>query len=123
MRPGKRKNWKGKSDAAPTLRAVGKTGRLVTAYLPAILGRPAACAKLSPRQHLLLQQVVRETTRRSGEPTNEDEAAGLEASDADVFGRDQVTGTRGARCVVISNLGPAKKYVGFNGNGYLRGRG
>ncbi len=45
------------------LRALGKTGRLVSAYLPAVLGEPAACAALTPAGHRLLQALVRETTR------------------------------------------------------------
>src|SRR5262249_29050735 len=54
----------GANGAGPALRAGGKTGRLVTVYLPAEVGEPAACRRLTGRQRRLLQAVVRETTRR-----------------------------------------------------------
>ncbi len=49
----------------PTLIDAGKTGKLVTIYLPAKLGDPAACSRLTHDQHRLLQAIVRETTRKT----------------------------------------------------------
>jgi hypothetical protein len=52
-----------KGNFAPTLRKVGKTGRLMSVFLPAKLGEPAACAALTAPQHRILEAIVRETTR------------------------------------------------------------
>lgn len=46
-----------------TLRAIGKTGRAVSIYLPAKLGERGVCSRLTAQQQQLLQAILRETTR------------------------------------------------------------
>src|SRR5882757_1686994 len=67
----------------PTLQRVGKTGRLVSVYLPAKLGEPVACKGLNARQHRLLQSLVRELTRKTKETRRE-------LSEPEVFAGNQI---------------------------------
>ena len=67
-RPGVRKyEFKSRvvKDSGPTLKSVGKSGKLATVYLPAKIGEPAVCANFTPKQHRLLQAIVRETSRKT----------------------------------------------------------
>jgi len=98
----------------PSLRAVGKTGRLVNVFLPAVLGTPALCGLWSSGQHRIVQALVRETTR--GESPKEPSTAGR------VEGRRILSYSRSSS-VVCEWLPTGVPVVGFNGNGFRRGRG
>ena len=53
----------GAKSEARALWMAGKTGRLRTVFLLAVIGKPDVCATLTARQHKLLQALVREMTR------------------------------------------------------------
>jgi hypothetical protein len=53
----------GRRNRVRTLQQVGRTGRLLSVYLPAKLGFPAICDNFSASAQRLLQSIVRETTR------------------------------------------------------------
>jgi hypothetical protein len=100
----------------PTLTKVGKTGRLVTIYLPAKLGDVDSCYALTTQQHRLLQAIIRETTRTKGG------AQDIEGVSAEVLLGNQIP----IPAPIIPGahkFDPAKRYVGFNGNGYRSGQG
>jgi hypothetical protein len=99
-----------------SLRKAGKSGRLVTIYLPAKLGDRAACDGLTLTQHRLLQAIVRETTRA----TKEDRRS---VSEADVLHGNVLPTIDGKGTFVCELLDPNGDYVGFNGNKLLKGRG
>ena len=99
-----------------SLRRVGKTGRLMSAYLPAKLGDPQICSSFTADQHQLLQSIVRETTRKR-------RAARNSISDADVFAGNCVAGVGRGNDIECPFLAPDGNYVGFNGNKKLRGQG
>jgi hypothetical protein len=99
-----------------SLRKAGKSGRLVTIYLPAKLGDLTVCDRLTPTQHRLLQAVVRETTRA----TKEDRTS---VSQAEVLHGNLVPTTDGKATFPCKLLDPNGEYVGFNGNKLLKGRG
>jgi len=102
--------------SGPTLKSVGKSGKLTTLYLPAKLGPPPVCANFTPWQHQLLQAIVRETSRKTkGKPR--------EVSQAEVFTGNQIPGIQRKRSIVCGLLAPDGEYVGFNGNRKLKGLG
>jgi hypothetical protein len=99
-----------------SLRKAGKSGRLVTIYLPAKLGDRTVCDGLTLTQHRLVQAVVRETTRA----TKEDRRS---VSEAEVLHGNVLPTIDGKGTFVCNLLGPDGEYVGFNGNKLLKGRG
>jgi hypothetical protein len=99
-----------------SLRKAGKSGRLVTVYLPAKLGDRAACDGLTLTQRRLLQAAVRETTRATKENRTS-------VSEAEVLHGNVVPTTDGKGAFPCELLGPNGDYVGFNGNKLLKGRG
>ena len=99
-----------------TLRRTGKSGQLVTIYLPAKLGDRKVCEKLTLRQHRLLQAIVRETTRN----TKEDRRS---VSEAEVIHGNSILTFDGKGTFTCDDLDQDKDYVGFNGNKVLKGRG
>ena len=99
-----------------TLPKAGKTGRLVTVYLPAKLGEPAACKQLNERQHRLLQALVRETTRATRQPRQA-------ITEAEVVSGNLVPNFQGRDLQSCRLLEPQGQYVGFNGNRRRRGAG
>lgn len=107
---------RGPRDAGPTLQRVGQTGRLLSIYLPARLGEPAACARLTAPQHRLLQALVRETTRA---PRRRRQGATEEHR----FVGNTIPSAVGKRKVPCPLLSPHLEYVGFNGNGKRAGLG
>jgi hypothetical protein len=99
-----------------SLRTAGKSGRLVTIYLPAKLGDRAVCESLTLTQHRLLQTIVRETTRS----TKKDRGS---VSEAEVFHGNAISTIDGRGRFPCGLLDPDGVYVGFNGNKLLKGRG
>lgn len=117
-RPGVRKyefKLSGRKGSGPTLKSVGKSGKLATVYLPAKLGAPAACASFTSQQHRLLQAIVRETSRKT--------KGKREVSQAEVFAGNQIPGIQRRKNIVCGLLAPDGSYVGFNGNRKLKGLG
>ncbi|MEK6238657.1 MAG: helix-turn-helix transcriptional regulator, partial [Planctomycetales bacterium] len=106
----------GKKKSTVTLKKTGKTGRLVSAFLPAKLGAPAACGNLTPSQHGLLQAIVRETTRRPDKDREPDQFA-------EVVRGNNIPGIAGKRSISCTLLASNRDYVGFNGNKRMKGRG
>lgn len=106
-------DWK---TEGPNLWRVGKTGRLVSIFLPAKIGEPAACATFSDQQYRLLQTLVRETTRARKKRRRS-------ISEAEVTPGNQVVAFHGKKLHTCPLLSDDKTYVGFNGNGKLRGHG
>jgi len=99
-----------------SLWAVGKTGNLAPVFLPAKLGEPAACAKMTADQHRLLQAIVRETTRAKRKSRKE-------VSEAETFTGNSIRSFHGGKLHPCSLLDPGTRYVGFNGNGKRKGQG
>lgn len=110
--------------SGPSLRRIGKTGKVVSVYLPARLGQPDRTRHLTTTQHRLLQALLREITRerpstsgqrsrgrRSG-PTAPETLQGYLVPDA-----------HGRRFIACPALDKGDRYVGFNGNKKLHGRG
>jgi hypothetical protein len=106
----------GKHKQSSSLRAAGKSGRLVTVYLPAKLGDRTVCEALTLPQHRLLQAIVRETTRE----TKQDRQS---VSEAEVLHGNAIPTTDGKGNFACNLLDPEGAYVGFNGNKLLKGRG
>jgi hypothetical protein len=99
-----------RNKSAATLRRLGKTCRLMSVYLPAMLGNVDACRQFSSQEHRLLQALVRETTRK----TKADRA---ELGEAEVSTENSVpllSSRKMTRCPYLDATG---RYVGFNGNG------
>ncbi|NQU26417.1 MAG: bifunctional DNA primase/polymerase [Candidatus Nealsonbacteria bacterium] len=109
---------RGKKGEGPTLASVGKTGKLVTIYLPAKLGDPAVRSKFIPSQHRLLQAILRETTRKTKTKANRSNPG-----EAEVLTGNVIPGIRRNRPITCSLLDPSGRYVGFNGNGKRKGLG
>ena len=118
--------------------SVGKKGRLVEAYLPAILGNLSATRSLMASQVRLLQTLVRETTRAARLKTGAAaSAASVERSNdaasspADVDEPDATEAIVGSEVPDFSCQGmircplllPEVRYLGFNGNRVRRGGG
>jgi hypothetical protein len=99
-----------------TLRRVGKSGQLVTVYLPAKLGDRTVCESLTISQHRLLQAIVRETTRN---PKEERE----NVSEAEVMHGNMIPTINGKSSFACRLLAKENDYVSFNGNKLLKGRG
>ncbi len=102
--------------AGVTLRDLGKTGRLVSAFAPVLLGDPGACRSLTDGGHRVLQALVRETTRPATQADDEGRRA------------ETVTGGRvksfsGRAAVGCELLDADETYVAFNGNGKRKGMG
>jgi len=106
----------GRHRQSSSLRKAGKSGQLVTIYLPAKLGDRKACEALTLTQHRLLQAIVRETTRT----TKEDRRS---VSEAKVTRGNAIPTIDGKGTLTCSLLDSDKSYVGFNGNKLLKGRG
>jgi hypothetical protein len=106
----------GPKGSGPTLKTVGKSGKLATLYLPAKLGEPAVCAQFTAKQHGLLQAIVRETSRNT-------KGKRRELSQAEVFTGNVIPGIQRKKDIVCSLLAPDVKYVGFNGSRKLKGLG
>jgi hypothetical protein len=106
----------GPREGGPTLRRVGRSGRLASVYLPARLGDPAACAAFTPAKHRLLQALIRDTTRaprgRRSEP-----------AEPEVFSGAMLPSFSGRSTAACPLLDPAARHVGFNGNKRRRGLG
>lgn len=99
-----------------SLRKIGKSGRLVSVFTPALLGDPTQCRTLSEGAHRILQTLVRETTRPTKFSKEMDPRAEL------VSGNRVRTysGRAGKPCKLLAaNV----TYVGFNGNGKRRAMG
>jgi hypothetical protein len=99
-----------------TLRKVGRSGQLVSIYLPAKLGERSVCDALTTSQHRLLQALVRETTRNPG-PERQS------VSEAQIIQGNLVPTTNGKAAFPCDLLDARAAYVGFNGNKVLKGRG
>jgi hypothetical protein len=101
----------------PTLRTLGRTGRLVSVYLPAKIGDRDACKTLSADQHRLLQLIVRETTRNTTGTLHD-------MTEAAVFVGNEVQGLHiKEKPIQCPQLEASRKYVGFNGRGGGKGLG
>lgn len=100
----------------PTLRRVGKSAKLISVFLPSMIGDPPLTSTLTATQHRLLQTLIRETTRERRQRRNKITAA------EQIVG-NQVPDFYGKRKTVCPLLAVDKQYVGFNGNGKRRGQG
>lgn len=99
-----------------TLQSLGKTGRLLSIYLPAKLGSPSACGRLTAGQHRLLQAIVRETTRNTKRKRRD-------LTEAEVFSGNWVVGMRQGKSLLCPLLAADGAYVGFNGSKLRKGQG
>jgi hypothetical protein len=107
---------KGRHKQSSSLRQAGKSGQLVSIYLPAKLGSRSACENLTLDQHRLLQAIVRETTRNT-------RAEGQSVLEAEVMQGNEIPSINGKTTLVCPLLSPDGTYVGFNGNKFLKRRG
>ena len=99
-----------------TLQSLGKTGRLLSIYLPAKLGTLPACARFTAGQHRLLQAIVRETTRNTKRKRRD-------PTEAEVFSGNRVVGMRQGKSLLCPLLAADGTYVGFNGSKLRKGQG
>lgn len=90
----------------PSLRAMGKEGKLRAVFLPAMLGERGMCQRLGP----LVNSLVRETTRRNSR----------KARGNDVVKGNRVPGFSGGIALDCPLLPEGGRHVGFNGNGRKR---
>jgi transcriptional regulator with XRE-family HTH domain len=102
--------------AIVTLHRLGKLGSLTSIFLPAKLGMPAMCRRLSPDQHRLLQAIVRETTRPREPRQSEDDGVAL-------IRGGRIPDLRGRRLLECPLLPAENNYVCFGGNGTRKGLG
>jgi hypothetical protein len=99
-----------------SLRALGKSGRLVSAFAPALLGEPDRCRTISTGGHHILQALVRETTRPLAPGPDADPRAEVVTG-----GRVRSYSARKSlRCGLLASAGA---HVGFNGNGKRKAMG
>lgn len=109
-------------NSAPSLKRLGKAGQLVSVYVPAKLGDPEACKRLTTRQRGLLQAIVRETTR----PVKRRRARSSHKEDClrgEVIRGGRVPDLSGKHSTICGLLAIDKQYVSFGGNGVRRGLG
>lgn len=99
-----------KSKSTVTLSRLGKSGRLTSLYLPAVIGNRDACERLSRDQHRLLQAVVRETTRAT-------KADRKEIGKAEIITGSNLPVLNSRAMTSCCALDATCEYVGFNGNG------
>lgn len=99
-----------------TLNSTGKSNRLVSVYLPARIGEPQACKKLSSEQRGLLQAFYREGTRAAKDAATD--AGPFEVSDGDRI--RNFSGKDPTSCPYLDEEGA---HVGFNGNVKRKGLG
>ena len=100
-----------------TLRRVGKTGRLVSCFVPSLLGEPSLCRSLSRSQHLA------PPGRRSRNNPSAVNDAGQELSSAEVMVGNRIPNIHGRETLSCDLLDADAKFVGFNGNKKRRGLG
>ncbi|MFO0847980.1 MAG: hypothetical protein U0871_05385 [Gemmataceae bacterium] len=105
----------GKRDST-TLRSLGKTGRLVSTFVPALLAEPGRCRTIGTGGHRILQARVRETTRPSTPPPD----AGPRA---EVLTGGRVKSSSGRSTVPCELLERDRPLVGFNGSGKRKAMG
>ncbi len=102
--------------AATTLRGLGKTGRLVSVFAPALLGEPGKCQAIDAGGHRVLQALVRETTRPSTLQPDADPRA-------EVLTSGRVKTLSGRSSIPCPLLEHDRPLVGFNGNGERKAMG
>jgi hypothetical protein len=107
----------GPRSAGPSLWKAGKTGRLVSVFLPAKLGEPDLCNRLSPAQHRLLQALVRETTRAAKKKRSKD------AAEAEIITDNKVPDYSSFERINGPFPNSVDGHVGFNGNGNRKRKG
>jgi transcriptional regulator with XRE-family HTH domain len=107
---------RGSRHTGTTLRQLGRSGTLMSVYLPSRLGEPQRCGTLTPDQHRLLQAMIREITRRRRNKRRE-------FSEPEVTAGNSVTDAQGRRNIVCPVLTENNRHIGFNGNGKRRGCG
>ena len=100
----------------PSLRTVGKTGRLMSIFLPAKLGDRTKCELLTANQHRLLQAVIRELSRKTKEERRD-------LSEAEVSSGGGIRSFNGRNRIPCPLLSMSKEYVTFGGNGKRKGLG
>jgi transcriptional regulator with XRE-family HTH domain len=105
-----------KGSNGPTLWRVGKTGRLISCFVPAELGDPLICKSFTSSQRQLLRALVRETTRARRQRRKEPAGAELLAG-------NMIPDVRGRALLQCDYLDANAEYVGFNGNKKRRGLG
>lgn len=106
----------GKKTKGPSLWGTGTTGRLVSVFLPAKLGEPAICDRLIPKQHRLLQALIRETTWAKRKRAKD-------MAQPEVISDNSVPSFSGSRRIKGPLPDATSGYVGFNGNGHLKRKG
>lgn len=107
---------RGSRSTGATLRQLGRSGSLMSIYLPARLGEPARCKTLTPDQHRLLQAMFREVTRRRRNQRRE-------FSEPDVLASNSVPDAQGGNEIECPLLTVGCRRIGFNGNAKRRGCG
>ena len=105
-----------KGSNGPTLWRVGKSGRLISCFLPAELGDPLICKSFTGSQRQLLRALVRETTRARRQRRKV-------PAGAEVFAGNRIPDIRGRELLQCDWLDAKAEYVGFNGNKRRRGLG
>jgi hypothetical protein len=112
----------GRKREGPTLRRVGKSGRLVSVYMPAKLGDPAACAAFTTRQHRLLQAVSREAARPARRPRRKVPDRPVLLENGTLVG-NRIPDARGRTLLTCPLLAVDAEYAVFGGNGVRKGLG
>jgi hypothetical protein len=102
--------------APATLQRVGKTGRLVSIFLPAKIGEPNVCQTLDGDQHRLLQAIVREGTRKTKEKRRD-------PNEPEIFTDGRIRSINGKKWDPCAYVSLSKAYVTFGGNGKRKGLG
>ena len=107
---------RGSRRTGTTLRQLGRSGNLMSLYLPSRLGEPDRCRTFTFAQHRLLQAMVREITRCRRNKRQE-------FSQPEITAGKSVTDAQGRKTIACPVLVENNQYIGFNGNGKRRGCG
>ena len=99
-----------RNTSTATLRKLGKTGRLMSVYSPAVLGNYDNHLRFSVNQQRMFRAIVRERTRKS-------KSERRDVGEAEIFTGNMVPLMSSRRPGCCSELDAAVTYVGFNGNG------
>src|SRR5262249_29666770 len=104
-----------KRSERPGLRKLGRSGQLVSVYLPALLSSAPRDSSLAGPQIRLLQAIVRETRRGQWR-------RGISPGAEPIIGNG-VADLRRGRFLSCPMLDARQRYVGFNGNRRRKGLG
>lgn len=106
------------------LSTLRKRSQLIEVYLPAYLGSTEACRLIGSRAKCILPTIVRELTY----PSRKEQGTGNKQSERSLHSGERIRNAQirsftGKTTIECLDLDEDSEYVGFNGNGILKGKG